>query len=262
MIDFDNLEGYRDAEAYDQLNDLDEMEYKFFTDLAQQCGEPILDIACGTGRLTIPLAKLGYDTTGVDITIEMLEFAKRKASDQNVSINWVHADARNFDLTRNFSMIYTTGNSFQHFLDRESQEGLLQTVHRHLNQDGLFAFETRNPVLSRLIADQNVKKDAGTYIDKDGYQVSSTYRRTYDHRNQLELYTFTNRQRKDETNFVETIEPFTIRYVFPQELESLLYYNGFTLEKLYGNFDLSPFQADSPLMVCICRKRPTNRENV
>ncbi len=255
MIDFDNLEGYRDAVAYDQLNDLDELEGTFFSGLASQYGGPILDIACGTGRLTIPLAKLGYEITGVDLTIEMLEVAKKKALDQNLLINWIYADARNLDLGRKFNMIFTTGNSFQHFLDRESQEGLLRTVYRHLDQDGVFAFETRNPALLRLAVDQDVEKDAGTYIDKDGFQVSSTYRRSYDHKNQLEFYTFTDRKSIDESNVEEIVQPFAIRYFFPQELESLLYYNGFTLEQMYGNFDLSLFQADSPLMVSICRKR-------
>ncbi|MBS4196078.1 class I SAM-dependent DNA methyltransferase [Lederbergia citri] len=256
MIDFDNLDGYRDAVVYDQLNDLDELEEKFFSDLAHQSDGPILDIACGTGRLTIPLAKQGYDLTGVDITIEMLEVARRKSSDQDVSINWIHADIRDFEIEKKYKMIYTTGNSFQHFLDRESQEGLLRTVHKHLDQEGLFAFETRNPVLSRLAADQDIEKDAGSYVDKDGFHGSSTFHRSYDHKNQLELYTFTNRKWKDPTNVIETKEPFAIRYFFPQELESLLYYNGFTLEKMYGNFDLSPFKADSPLMVCVCRKHP------
>lgn len=129
-------------------------------------------------------------------------------------------------------------------------------MYKHLDQDGVFAFETRNPVLSRLVQDQDVEKDAGTYVDKDGFQVSSTYRRSYDHKNQLDLYTFTDHKWTDGSNIEETVQPFAIRYFFPQELETLLNYNGFMLEQMYGNFDLSPFQADSPLMVCICRKRP------
>jgi len=256
MLDFDNLEGYRDAYTYDILNDLDEIERKFYFDLANQQGSSILDVACGTGRFTIPLAKRGFDITGLDLTLEMLELAKQKAERLNVSVNWVHADARQFELNRKYRFIFTTGNSFQHFLDRESVDGLLGSVHRHLEEDGVFAFETRNPTISVLSADEDTEKDyADSWIDNDGYHCSSTYRRSYDHKRQLEHYIFTNRRWKDSSNVVETVEPFVIRYFFPQELESLLYYNGFVLEQMYGNFDKKPFQADSPLMVCVCRKR-------
>ncbi|GIO90130.1 class I SAM-dependent methyltransferase [Paenibacillus lactis] len=256
MLPFDNLEGYRDAEAYDALNDLDEtMEGKFFLDLGNLYGGPVLDVACGTGRLTIPLAQHGHDTTGIDITYEMLEAAKRKAAELNVSINWVHADARQFELGRTYRFIFTTGNSFQHFLDRESVDGLLRSIHRHLDQNGVFAFETRNPILSRLAVDDESERDSGSWEDKEGFQCSSTYLRKYDHRNQLEFYKFTNRRWKAGTDVTVTEENFALRYFYPQELESLLYYNGFTLEEMYGNFDKSVFQADSPLMVCVCRKR-------
>lgn len=255
MLDFDNLEGYRDPYTYDQLNDLDEIESKFYFDLANQQGGSILDVACGTGRFTIPLAERGFDMTGLDITPEMLEFAKQKAERLSLSINWVHADARKFELSRKYRFIFTTGNSFQHFLDRVSVDELLGSVHRHLDDDGVFAFETRNPTISVLAADEDIEKDAGSWTDHEGYHCSSTYRRSYDHKSQLEHYIFTNRRWKDVSNVVETVEPFAIRYFFPQELESLLYYNGFLLEEIYGNFDKSPFQADSPLMVCVCRKR-------
>ncbi|MEQ2527343.1 class I SAM-dependent methyltransferase [Robertmurraya yapensis] len=255
MLDFDNLEGYRDADTYDLLNDLSEIESKFYFDLASLQGGPILDVACGTGRFTIPLAERGFDITGLDITPEMLQLAKQKAERLNVSVNWVHADARQFELSRKYRFIFTTGNSFQHFLDRASVDGLLGSVYRHLDEDGVFAFESRNPTSSILMADEEVEKDAGSWTDNDGYQCSSTYRRTYDHKSQLEHYIFTNRRWKEFSKVVETIEPFVLRYFFPQELESLLFYNGFELVEMYGNFDKSPFQADSPLMVCICRKR-------
>ncbi|WP_078382317.1 class I SAM-dependent methyltransferase [Sutcliffiella halmapala] len=256
MIDFDNLEGYRDTVAYDSLNKLKEIEERFFVDLAQRSGGPILDIACGTGRLTIPLAKQGYEMTGVDIIPETLEAAKKKALNAGVAVRWIQADVRQLELQRRYKMIFTTGNSFQHFLDRESQEGLLRTVYNHLEDDGVFTFETRNPILSRLAEDNEIVKDAGTYVDKDGNNVKSTYKRSYDHKNHLEYYTFTNRLwKEDESDAVEVEEPFVLRYFFPQELESFLYYNGFTLEQVFGNFDKSSFQADSPLIVCVCRKR-------
>lgn len=255
MLNFDNLEGYRDAHTYDLLNDLSEMESKFYFDLAVQQEGPILDIACGTGRLTIPLAERGFDITGLDITPEMLEFAKQKAKRLNVSVNWVQTDARKFELNRKYQFIFTTGNSFQHFLDRVSVDGLLESVHKHLEDDGLFAFETRNPTISQLMADEDIEKDGGSWTDSDGYHCSSTYRRSYDHKSQVEHYIFTNRRWKDVSKPVETLEPFALRYFFPQELESLLFYNGFELEEMYGNFDKSSLQADSPLIVCVCRKR-------
>lgn len=256
MLDFDNLKGYRDAYTYDLLNGLGEIESKFYFDLANQQGGQILDVACGTGRLTIPLAERGFDITGLDITPEMLELAKQKAERLNISINWIHADARQFELSRKYRFIFITGNSFQHFLDRESVDGFLGSVHKHLDEEGVLAFETRNPSISVLAVNEDVEKDyAESWLDNEGYHCSSTYRRSYDHKSHLEHYIFTNRRWKHESNVMETVEPFVLRYFFPQELESLLYYNGFVLEKMYGKFDKSPFQADSPLMVCICRKR-------
>lgn len=255
MLDFDNLEGYRDAYTYDLLNGLGEMESRFYLDLANQQGGRILDVACGTGRLTIPIAERGFDVTGLDITREMLELAKQKAERLNLSVNWIHADARQFKLSSKYRFIFITGNSFQHFLDRESVDGFLGSVHRHLAEDGVFAFEVRNPTISVLEVNEDGEDDyADPWIDHEGYHCSSTYRRSYDHKSQLEYYNFTNRRWKDVSNVVETEEPFVLRYFFPQELESLLYYNGFVLEDMYGKFDKSPFQADSPLMVCVCRK--------
>ena len=256
MLHFDNLEGYRDAHTYDTLNGLSEVEEKFYVDLANQQGSPILDIACGTGRLTIPLAQSGFHLTGLDITAEMLALAKQKAKHANLSIDWIQADARGFELNAKYKLIFTTGNSFQHFLDRESVDGFLKSVHKHLDKDGMLAFETRNPTISVLQSNETAEKDyADTWVDNEGYHCSSTYQRSYDHQSQLEHYTFTNRRWKDETNLVETTEPFAIRYFFPQELEELLYYNGFSLIKMYGHFDKRPFEANSPLMVCLCRKR-------
>ncbi|MCI0184729.1 class I SAM-dependent methyltransferase [Sulfoacidibacillus ferrooxidans] len=255
-INHDNLEEYRDADTYDSINGGFEIGGNFYMNLAREYGSPILEIACGTGRITVPMAEQGYDITGVDITQEMLEAARQKATQHGVSVKWVHGDARNLELQRTYRMIFTTGNSFQAFSDRHSQERLLLTVHKHLDSNGVFAFETRNPIMSQLSTSNGKEEDAGTYVNKEGRTVFVTERCLYDHRTQLEHYV-TRRRWKTKSSAEEISDTrIAIRYVFPQELEALLHYNGFYMEQMYGNFDLSPFQSDSPLMVCVCRKRP------
>jgi 2-polyprenyl-3-methyl-5-hydroxy-6-metoxy-1,4-benzoquinol methylase len=252
MLEHDNLEEFRDGELYDAANALKEIELEFFSDLARQYGSPILDVACGTGRLTIPLAEQGYTMTGVDITSEMLKTAQEKSEHLSLPINWIEADVRKLMMNQNYQIIYTTGNAFQAFLTRETQEGLLQFVHKHLHPKGVFAFETRNPVLSELLKKQDGKRKIG--IDVNGKRIIHTWQNSYDPITQLGHHKQTYQTSLNEHKKAKTTR-IAIRYVFPQELETLLHYNGFVLESVYGDFDKSPLQADSPLMVCICRKR-------
>ena len=103
----------------------------------------MLEIACGTGRVSIPIARLGFAVTGLDIVPGMVERARSKSA--GLPTRWVEGDARAFDLGERFRLIFLTGNAFQAFLTHADQEALLGRVRAHLHDEGLFAFETRNP---------------------------------------------------------------------------------------------------------------------
>src|SRR5690242_13755698 len=106
MIDHDNLEDFRDAELYDLQDEGYYDDYPLTEPWAQAAGGPLLDLACGTGRMALRMAALGYQVTGVDITPEMIARARQKAAQQALSIDWMVADARTFHLQKQFSFIY------------------------------------------------------------------------------------------------------------------------------------------------------------
>jgi SAM-dependent methyltransferase len=253
----DNLEEYRDAEMYDQENGGFEIGGPFFEELGQKAENPILELACGTGRITIPLAERGFEVTGVDLTQEMLERAKLKAEEKQVSIEWHLGDCCNFDLQKQFRLVFMTGNAFQAFLDRESQEKMLQTVHKHLHPEGYFAFETRNPRLADLNSGNGELKEWGSMTNQEGMEIKISERKWYDPINQIESYvTYRQPISKAGSQILDPIETrIDLRYCFPQELESLLHDNGFTVVHQFGNFDKSPFTSESPLIVSVCQKR-------
>ena len=141
--DNSDLEEYTDPEEYDRENGLGGPDLDYYLDLAREVGGPALDLACGTGFLTIPFAELGLAVTGVDRAPAMLDQARRKAG--ALPIRWLRADCRALDLGERFRLVTLTGNAFQEFLTRQDQEGLLGSVRRHLAPEGRFAFETRFP---------------------------------------------------------------------------------------------------------------------
>lgn len=252
MIDYDPLEGYKDAEAYDLEDGGYDADYPLTNQLAQSLGGPILDLACGTGTMAIRFAQQGYQVTGVDIVPEMIKLAGQKAAAQSLSIEWVAADARAFQLGKQFPFIYLIGNAFQHFLTRADQEALFARVREHLLPDGRFLFCTRNPSPRNLL--EGRFSEPQTYVEADGTKLIASEQPTYDAITQIQHYTFYNQWIFLDGRQEEKTYRTALRYVFPQEMEALLFYNGFQIEACYGNWGQEPLTADSPYMIYVCQK--------
>lgn len=266
MIDHNNLEEFADPDNYD-LEDSSDTGLEFYNALAQETGSPVLEIACGTGRISIPIARNGFAVTGLDIVPGMLDRARSKST--GLPTRWVEGDARTFDLGEQFRLIFLTGNAFQAFLTREDQEALLQRVSAHLRDDGLFAFETRNPRWrSRANPNQQIEgeglfafletrteeENVMTYTGKHGQVVRVSNTQAYEPISQIMHWTTYRRWREGDQEKT-SISRIAVRYTFPQELFALLHYNGFTVLRQYGDWNLEPLTANSPSIILVCRKR-------
>jgi len=137
----------------------------FYRDLASQTGGPILEVACGTGRLTLPLARDGHEVVGLDASPAMLRTAKARADAENVEITLVQGDMRSFDLGRHFPLVILCCNSLAHLTTNEDVKAGLACVLKHLSPGGLFAFDVVNPDVRALARSHTecVRLDLGPY---------------------------------------------------------------------------------------------------
>ena len=253
MIDHDNLEEFRDPQTYDLQDEGYYDDYPLTEQWARSLGGPLLDLACGTGRMALRMAELGHQVTGVDITPEMIGWARQKAAKQGVSIEWVVADARTFHLQKQFSFIYMLENVFQFFLTRADQEALLARVREHVHPEGCFLFETRNPSPRNLLEVRHPEPQKFTL--PDGGHLVITEQHYYDPMTQIQHYTYHHTFLQPEGQREEKTLHTALRYVYPQEMEALLYYNGLQISACYGSWQQESLTATSPAMIYVCQKR-------
>lgn len=253
MIDYDSLEEFRDPITYDVECDGFTADMPVMEQWARKLGGPLLDIACGTGRMAIHMAQLGFQVTGVDVVPEMIAHAKTKAAAHNVNLEFVVADARAFHLGKKFPFIYMLMNAFQFLHTRQDHEGLFACVREHLEPDGYFLFETRNPCPRNLNLLRHLDPDV--FIQPDGSKLTLTEQQYYDPLTQIQHYT--RRRHWDYADGTQLDLPHrtALRYVYPQEMESLLHYNGIKIHTLYGDWQQNPLTADSYSMIIVCQKR-------
>lgn len=101
----------------------------------------VLDLACGTGSLTLELSKRGYEMIGADMSFEMLEIAKEKAEEQGQDILYLLQDMREFELYGTVDSIVCTCDSLNYILEEEELLQVFQLAENYLDPKGLFVFD-------------------------------------------------------------------------------------------------------------------------
>src|SRR4029079_19601604 len=117
----------------------------FDVGVARQQAGAVLELACGTGLITTPIALDAHPTVGLDQSDAMLTVAKRRAAAAAASVTFVHGDMRHFDLGRRFDLIFIARNSLLHLHSTEDLRAAFAAIRRHLTPDGIFAFDVFNP---------------------------------------------------------------------------------------------------------------------
>jgi ubiquinone/menaquinone biosynthesis C-methylase UbiE len=251
MNEQDNLVEYSDPEIYDLENSDFEPDGPFILALAQKLGGAVLELGCGTGRMTIPLAQNGVEVVGLDIVHGMIERARQKSGE--LPIEWILADVRTFQLSRKFRLIFESGSVFRHMLTRSDQEAYLERVREHLEDNGRLVINLLFPRPNDLM---NTEGETDWYTEQhpDGYEIRVSGIDKYDALRQVKTETAYRRWTDAHGQEIVKVAPLSLRFIFPQEMEALLHYNGFEVVERYGDVDLSPLTNDSRFLVYICRK--------
>ena len=248
-------------DIYARFYDLDfgeaDADLFMYQQFASRCGSPILELGCGTGRVLLPLARQGYQITGVDLSLPMLEVARSKVAAEDLSgqVTLSRQDMRELELDDRFNMAFAAINSFMHLLSTGDQLAALARIRTHLNPGGLLILDLFNPDLSRLLEARGQVGLAKVITDPDtGHRLMRFHSDKVDLGEQTIHVTFVMDELDSEGNVQRTLFPFSIRYLFRFELELLLRHAGFEIEAIYGTYDLDEFDGDSPKMIAVARR--------
>ena len=222
----------------------------FYADQARREGGPVLELACGTGQLIVPIAASGIRAAGIDLSAEMLEGARDRARAASTKVDFVEGDMRSFDLGERFGLVFIARNSLLHLHEPEDLLACFDAVRRHLRPGGAFVLDVFNPSVRILATPPGRRVELMRVLHPERGEVVFEQTGEYDSAAQVTRATwyFSSPGAPD---FLVT--PFHVRSIFPRELPLLLAAGGFRLESRHGDFRGSPFTSDSRHQVCVCR---------
>ena len=257
------MSDFYDAAVYDSRAQGVPGDVEFFLSLAQEAhaaGHPVLELACGTGRVSIPIAREGVRVVGLDRSAEMLARAREKSAGL-ANVRWVEGEMREFGLPERFGLVYIPFRSFQHLLTVEDQLSCLACVREHLVPGGRFAINIFNPNILAIAEGLSSKrgslqKRGDDYTnEKTGRATKAWETRAY-HTATQEVESDWIDEELDEAGVVASrvYRGLRLRYLFRYEMEHLLARAGFEVEALYGDCFRAPFEDASPEMVWVAKK--------
>lgn len=203
----------------------------------------VLELACGSGRILIPLAEKGIDILGLDISKEMLDFCQKKADERNVKVNTQQGDMRDFSLNEKFDVIIVAAFSLQHLTKTEEISACFNCVKRHLSPNGKFIVEFNNPYLPLLNREPDKRYMVGEF---GGYILTEDVR--YDVETQIN---YTNRHFWHRPSNEITTLSYSLKQFFPQDLEPLFVNEGFQITQKFGDFDKSSLLENSAQQIVV-----------
>lgn len=245
---------FADPAYYDKTYRARSHDVRFYERIAAEHGGPVLEYGVGNGRIALPLARAGIKVHGVDWSRPMLDDLARRLEAEPPPVrrrlDVTHGDMREIALDKRFRLVLCTFNTFLHLYTRDDVERFLARVRAHLARGGLFVFDASLPHPLDLARDPSRAYGAPRLRHPTtGQLVRYRERFDYDHARQILFVTIEFHPERGEPWAV----PLAHRQFFPRELEALLHYNGFTIDRFDGGFDQEPLDADSDSMVIVSR---------
>jgi SAM-dependent methyltransferase len=252
---------YYDA-AYAAIELVDQ---PFYLDLARQVGGPVLEIACGTGRVLLPIARTGIAIDGLDASPAMLDVLKSKLEGEPEEVRQrvtLHAgDMRDARLNRKFRLVIIPFRPLQHMLTLEDQLATLRTAAAHLSDEGKLAFDVFYPRFDSLLSGIGEERLEMEWAPPA--EPSTVIRRFYrkdsvDKINQKFSGVFIYRFFENDRMVREERAPLYLTwYTYPQ-VRALLLIAGLEAREEYGSFAKAPLDNSSTEMIFICTKSGVN----
>jgi SAM-dependent methyltransferase len=162
----------------------------FYERIARAIGGPVLELACGTGRIALPLAGAGLHVTGVDRSEAMLRIARGKLAALSDSVQerviLVNQDMSALNLGRRFGFVFVPFRSFQALVTIDLQRKSLEAICRHLEPNGRLALHLFDPRLELLIgANTAVPRLFGIHPQTGSRYMGEVHRTNFDHLSQV-----------------------------------------------------------------------------
>jgi SAM-dependent methyltransferase len=250
--DFAEYSNSKIVSLYDSLNTLT-VEKDFFLELAKKLKvSKVVDIGAGTGLLTNELAAKGYEVIGVEPFEEMLKIAKK--SDYEDRVKWIQGDALKLEKYEADLALMTT-HVAQFLLDDQYWLNCLEAICNSLKQGGHLVFETRNPQVQpwfnhKIHSDWPTQTNPRKVSDAEGKQVHwwVTPLEINGNRVIYKLHYFFVESKEEITSINELI--FRSKAEITTDLEK----TGFIVDKIYGDWDWSEADANSPEFIFVAKK--------
>ena len=245
------------ARYYDWEHAAFEDDVAMYLGFAKRTGGPVLELACGTGRLLVPLARESPRPVGVDSSAPMLEVARQALAEAGLAgrAELHRADMRELALDDRFRLAIVALDSFGLLGRRSDQLAALARIHHHLVDGGLLVLDVANGNLRGGEArDELVLQHAGT-DPTSGRPLSKWTARSTDLAHQIDFFTYFYDAVGDNGTVARDTVELRLRYFGRYELELLLEWAGFAVEALYGSYDLTPFTSESERLIAAAVKR-------
>jgi SAM-dependent methyltransferase len=221
-----------------------EGDVAFYLRHARRARGPILELACGTGRVAFPLAAAGLDVTGLDASVAMLRVARRKLrADPRPNLRFLRGDMRRFALPRRFALVLIPFRAFQHLLTVRDQRACLACVRRHLRPGGRLIIDLFDPRLEFLLPDAPSAPVTRPALrdEETGQDVTiAVIERRNDPLTQTFAETWRWTMSKDGEVLRQVEEVLTLRWTYRYEMRHLLELSGFRVVAEHADFAGSP----------------------
>lgn len=243
--------------AYATKRDL--VDLPFYLDLARKSGGPVLEIACGTGRVLLQIAREGVPITGVDNSRPMLRVLKArvKTEPQNVQrkITLHEGDMRAFRLHKKYPLVIIPFRPMQHMCTVKDQIRALTTAALHLHKGGTLAFDVFYPKFDLIQAGigQEVL-DLEWRASPDSIMRRYFRKDSVDKINQVFSFTFIFRTYVGDKLVREETEPFKLSYYTYPHLQALFRLADLETVAEYGSFAKTPLDNSADQMIFLLKK--------